>query len=203
MMRPPLGDCVLHHAERLLQAIGTSRSGWCRPPAATSRAAARRSAPRGAPMPALLNSRSRRPKRVTTASNSAATEAGLRHVGGHGERALGDVAERVAGLGDRLLQRVGAPAGEGHAPAVGQQRQRAGGADAGAGAGDECDAVVGCLAGSHSSVFSSSNGESATIAERARRAGPCRWRMPLACRSANRPRSDRKAAMTTRPFALR
>jgi hypothetical protein len=72
---------------------------------------------------------------------------GLRHVGRHRERALGDVAERVAGLGNRLLQCIGPAAGEGHAPAVGDQRLRAGSADARTGAGDDRDAVVGCLGG--------------------------------------------------------
>ena len=89
----------------------------------------------GAPTPALLNRRSRRPKALSRCANSARTDAGSLTSVGDGQRDAG----RDAGFRDRLLERLAPPSGQGDAIAVLQQRDRDGLADAGAGAGDDGD----------------------------------------------------------------
>ena len=86
----------------------------------------------GAPMPALLTSRSSRPNRSRTAANSARHGRGIRDVARHGDRAAAD-------LGRRGLERLGSPAGQDHREPVGRERDGDGAADAAAGAGDHRD----------------------------------------------------------------
>ena len=54
------------------------------------------STPGGALVPALLNSTSTRPNFCTAASNSATTEACLRHIGRHRQRALRRLPDKAA-----------------------------------------------------------------------------------------------------------
>ncbi len=69
------------------------------------------------------------------AREQRADRRGVRDIGGDGERG----ALRGARFGDRLLERLAAPTGEGDAIAFVQQRDGRGLADAGAGAGDDGD----------------------------------------------------------------
>ena len=87
-------------------------------------------------MPALLNSRSRRPKRCA----HGVEEGRDRGFVARRRRARPARARRGgAGGVDGGLQRVGTAADQGHRPAVVQQAEGAGAADAAAGAGDEGD----------------------------------------------------------------
>ena len=90
----------------------------------------------GAPVPALLKSRSRRPKLVLGRGEERLDRG---RIGDVGRARRGRVAARVAGGRARRLERVGAAAGERDVEARLEQGERGGAADAAAGAGDDGD----------------------------------------------------------------
>ena len=134
MMRPPRGFCVFMiliascvHRNMPVRLVATT---FCQVSKGRSS-----SGTGGAPMPALLNSTSSRPKVDLVVANSARIEFALRHVGRHRERLRAGGVDLARHLVEHLL----APAGEHQAVAGFRQRNRHRPADAGAGPGHQRD----------------------------------------------------------------
>ena len=90
-------------------------------------------------MPALLKSRSSRPKCSRTCANRRADVIGIADIGRDGEHP----AARGLRLGGRLLQFGGAASGQDDGVSGAVEGEGDGAADAAAGAGDESDLSVG------------------------------------------------------------
>ncbi len=191
MIRPPRGVCsfISRNAACVQRNAPVRLTSTTRRHCSTVRSS---SGTGGAPVPALLNSRSRRPKAASVASKRARTDAGIarRRRGRPGPARRPAPASAIG-----LLQRLAAPAGEDDRVALAQQRQGRRPADAGPRAGDDRDLPE----AAHGFVPRSTTSDCITAVSKSRWMLAARRSGSAGRRRASRAGRPRSACRTRRP----